>query len=33
MVQHGTAPYALQRLVWTGKTPFEMKHPGTSGWI
>ncbi|MEJ7645572.1 MAG: plastocyanin/azurin family copper-binding protein [Chryseolinea sp.] len=22
----GTAPYALQRLVWTGKTPFEMKN-------
>ncbi|MEO5978606.1 MAG: plastocyanin/azurin family copper-binding protein [Chryseolinea sp.] len=21
----GTAPYALQRVVWTGKTPFEMK--------
>ncbi len=22
----GTAPFALQRLVWTGETPFEMKH-------
>ncbi len=22
----GTEPYALQRLVWTGKTPFEMKN-------
>lgn len=22
----GTEPYALQRLIWTGKTPFEMKH-------
>ncbi|HEX6891557.1 MAG TPA: plastocyanin/azurin family copper-binding protein [Chryseolinea sp.] len=22
----GTAPYALQRLVWTGKVPFEMKN-------
>lgn len=22
----GTAPYALQRLLWTGKVPFEMKN-------
>jgi glucose/arabinose dehydrogenase len=22
----GTSPYALQRLVWTGKMPFEMHH-------
>ncbi len=22
----GTAPFALERLVWTGETPFEMKH-------
>jgi len=22
----GTEPYALQRLEWTGETPFEMKH-------
>jgi len=22
----GPAPYALQRLVWTGKNPFEMKN-------
>ncbi|HTE33979.1 MAG TPA: plastocyanin/azurin family copper-binding protein [Chryseolinea sp.] len=22
----GTAPYALQRLVWTGRVPFEMKN-------